>query len=394
MGFNFHELLSFQNLGSFVQLKKGYDESQIKAFYCNAQWQNGVSFECAFKNIRVSLNLEKWDSLVHLDCNGVDIEVKDTFTNYNKIDFVKSVSKTGFGELSFSNFSLLQLKCANRMLHWGVVKIIMSKQHNYGRIDDYDLSIMWLLKNKIKVNGPLFFSNRMISYKNDGRKKLPYPSFISCLLRSDHVTSVDTLLTIPSEVSGLDAKAVQKMHYAKDSKGNWYYDDNGVWYYDFTAMAEGTNPELVEKMKENMEKEDCNIENDVETEDGEETSDDDEDLDCDPENDDYLVGNQNHSSESPSEVLLGINDLKKYMSQKFDAQDLQFKEINKRFDAQDLQFKDINIRLDYLNASIQEMRESIQKWNDLGVSTDAFFASLCPDQDEIDGITNPTEPKA
>jgi len=37
MGFNFHELLSFQNLGSFVQLKKGYDESQIKAFYCNAQ---------------------------------------------------------------------------------------------------------------------------------------------------------------------------------------------------------------------------------------------------------------------------------------------------------------------------------------------------------------------
>jgi len=104
----------------------------------------------------------------------------------------------------------------------------MSKQHNYGRIDDYNLNIMWLLKNKIKVNSPLFFSNRMISYKNDSRKKLPYPSFISCLLRSDCVTSVDTLLTIPSEVSGLDAKVVQKMHYVKDSKGNWFYDDNGV----------------------------------------------------------------------------------------------------------------------------------------------------------------------
>jgi len=36
----------------------------------------------------------------------------------------------------------------------------------------------------------------------------------------------------------------------------------------------------------------------------------------------------------------------------------------------------------------------IQKWNDLGVSTDAFFASPCPDQDEIDGITIPTEPEA
>lgn len=107
------------------------------------------------------------------------------------------------------------------MLHLVVVKIITSKQHNHGRIDDYDLSIMWLLKNKIKVNWPLFFSNHMISYKNDSRKKLQYPSFISCLLRSDRLTSVDTLLTKPSEVSRLDAKAVQKMQYVKDSKENW-----------------------------------------------------------------------------------------------------------------------------------------------------------------------------
>jgi len=73
MGFDFPELLSFQNLGLFVGLKKGYDESQIKAFYGNAQRQYGVSFECAFKNVQVSLNLEKWDSRVQLDCNGVDI---------------------------------------------------------------------------------------------------------------------------------------------------------------------------------------------------------------------------------------------------------------------------------------------------------------------------------
>jgi len=202
MDFDFHEFLSFQNLCTFVGLKKGYDESQIKAFYCNAQRQDGVSFECAFKMFGYHSTPKKWDSLVQLDCNGVDIEFKDTFANYNKIDFVKSVSKTGFGELSFSNFSPLQLKHADMMLHWVVVKIIMSKQHNYGRIDDYDFNIMWLLKNKIKVNWPLFFSNPMISYKNDSRKKLPYPSFISCLLRSDCVTSVDTLLTIPSEVSG------------------------------------------------------------------------------------------------------------------------------------------------------------------------------------------------
>jgi len=234
----------------------------IKAFNCNAQRQDGVSFECAFKNVWVSFNPEKWDSLVGLDCSGVDLEVKDTFANYNKIDFVKSVSKTGFGELSFSNFIPLQLKCVDRLLHWVVVKIIMCKQHNYGKIDDLDLSVMWLLKNKIKVNWPLFLSNHMISYKNDRRKRLPYSSFISCLLRSDRVLNVDTLLTALSDCSGLDEKAVQKMHYVKDSKGNWYYDDKlspRTWYYDFITVPKGTDPELVEQMKENMEKEDHNL---------------------------------------------------------------------------------------------------------------------------------------
>lgn len=83
MGFDFHELLNFQNLGSFVELKKWYDESQIKAFYCNAQRQDNVSFQCAFKNVWASLNLEKWDYLVQLDCSGVEIEVKDTLANCN-----------------------------------------------------------------------------------------------------------------------------------------------------------------------------------------------------------------------------------------------------------------------------------------------------------------------
>jgi len=153
MGFEFHEFLKFQNLGTFVELKNAYDEFKIKAFYCYAQRQDNVSFECQFKNVQVSLNPEKWMSLVGLECSGVGLEVKYTFTKYDKNDFVKNVSKMGFGELCFSNFSPLQLKCANRLLHWVVVKIIMCKQHNYDIIDDYNLNIMWLLKNKIKVNG-------------------------------------------------------------------------------------------------------------------------------------------------------------------------------------------------------------------------------------------------
>jgi len=103
-----------------------FDEPQIKAFNCNAQRQDDVSFECAFKNVWLSLNPKKWDALVGLDCGCVDFEAKQTFANYNKVEFVKSVSKVDV-ELSFSNFIPLQLKCVDRLLDWVVVKIIMSK---------------------------------------------------------------------------------------------------------------------------------------------------------------------------------------------------------------------------------------------------------------------------
>jgi hypothetical protein len=36
MGLGFHELHGLKNLGTFVELKDDYDESQIKAFYYNA----------------------------------------------------------------------------------------------------------------------------------------------------------------------------------------------------------------------------------------------------------------------------------------------------------------------------------------------------------------------
>jgi len=90
----------------------------------------------------------------------------------------------------------------------------------------------------------------MISYKNDGRKRLLYPSFISDVLRADRVLSVGTLLTSPSDSSGLDQKVVQKMYYVKDSKANWYYDDKlypGTWYYDVVTVPDGTNLATIQK---------------------------------------------------------------------------------------------------------------------------------------------------
>jgi len=40
------------------------------------------------------------------------------------------------------------------------------------------------------------------------------------------------------------------------------------------------------------------------------------------------------------------------------------------------------------------MRESVKIWENLGCSTDAFFASPCPNQDTDVGTLNPNESNA
>jgi len=55
------------------------------------------------------------------------------------------------------------------------------------------------------------------------------------------------------------------------------------------------DPELVKQMKENMEKEDHNLENDADMKDAEEETSDDDDFDYDLDNDHSQDSNQNHS---------------------------------------------------------------------------------------------------
>lgn len=129
------------------------------------------------------------------------------------------------------------------------------------------------------------------------------------------------------------------MHFVKDSNGHWFYDDKlslGTWYHDFFTVPEGMHPTLVKQMKKNMEKEYQDLENDADMEDVEEETSDVEDFDCDPDNDeDVQDSNQNHPMVDLSEVLNGMKDLKRFMTQNFDAQDLQFQEVNRRFDTQE-----------------------------------------------------------
>jgi len=107
-------------------LKNSYDSSQFKAFYCVSERQaDHVSFICPFKNNVVSLTPVRWTSLTGLECEGADIESDNRFTDYDKIVFVQSISKSCIIPLDYSNFSAMKLKCNDRVLHWIIAKIIL-----------------------------------------------------------------------------------------------------------------------------------------------------------------------------------------------------------------------------------------------------------------------------
>jgi len=243
----------------------------------------------------------------------------------------------------------MQLKCDAQILHRIIAKIIICKQDNFGRIDNFDLQVMWLIKNKIKVNWPLFLCNKMISYKLDVSKNLPFPSFLGLVLSENRILTSNHLLTKPNPRSGLDNGAVNKMHYYQDSSDEWFYSDGDFWYYDDSVVPAKTERALVDEIRSNQNDEDVGLEGDVEMGEAE----DDSDFDYVPN---YEKGQQNVNSQGSdlSQVLASIGDLKSFMTQRFNDQDDRFAEINHRFDTQENQFN--------------SMKEQFHKWNtNLGI---------------------------
>jgi hypothetical protein len=64
---------------TFLSFKDTYEEQQVNAFYCNAERQDdGISLIYPFKGVVVSLTPSHLESIVGLDCDGVDMNASNT----------------------------------------------------------------------------------------------------------------------------------------------------------------------------------------------------------------------------------------------------------------------------------------------------------------------------
>jgi hypothetical protein len=147
----------------------------------------------------------------------------------------------------------------------------------------------------------------------------------------------------------LDARVFGKIHYYKDSSNNGYYDDRcGTWLYDHVIV-------LHEPMYRNILREKAELK--------EGTDQDMEDIGYEDEESDLEYEPPAHGG-SLDGVMHGMRNMELFMSQRFDAQDVQFKELKKRFDAHNVQFR--------------YMRAYIQRWENattVGLSPSQYFSS-------------------
>ncbi|CAI8610906.1 unnamed protein product [Vicia faba] len=107
-----------------------------------------------------------------------------------KIDLVKSTSKSVFGDqLDMANFNISRVKF--EILHWFIVKVLYRNPRNWGKVDDQDLYLIWILLNKICFNWFKFILQRVKNFRTSSNISLFFSSFIWIILELNDITSTD-----------------------------------------------------------------------------------------------------------------------------------------------------------------------------------------------------------
>ena len=55
-----------------------------------------------------------------------------------------------------------KIKIEHCLMHWTVVKVLHPMSGNYSRVGETDLSIVWLLINKVKVKWPCYIVKKKL----------------------------------------------------------------------------------------------------------------------------------------------------------------------------------------------------------------------------------------
>jgi hypothetical protein len=107
-----------------------------------------------------------------------------------------------------------KLKAGERILQWIVSRILRPKKGGLSRVEQAEVHLIYILKNKKKINWPYYIASRIFSLRDSGRgTALAYGSFIQEVLTAANVNHPSFPYTSISSDKEFSTKTMSMMGY-------------------------------------------------------------------------------------------------------------------------------------------------------------------------------------
>lgn len=188
------ERINFQGIDFFLDRTTKYNEDFVKLFYTGVDGKfEGYKFACNIGNRVIEVNDDVWKSLFEISplSSPTDLKIIDIVfsLDYEFRNALNSMLKRPFSanviesNLLPTNETTGLLKPVDRILHWVVTHILRPKKGGYSIVGKDEVHLVYVLKNKLKVNWPHYVASRIFALKESGRgTTICYPSFIQSIL--------------------------------------------------------------------------------------------------------------------------------------------------------------------------------------------------------------------
>ena len=237
-GFQFPELFKAQNLVDIIVNSSNYYPDLVKVFYCNLEIRNGVIYS-EVKKKKIVIDDDVFEEITGLKNEGEKVisGQKCPFDGYNKMEFYNSMCRYSFEEYKQKKRKLVSKKSLDvlgagplfpedRLLHFFLNWIVIPKGSNHAQCSDFELQLMYGIKNNFQINWPFVIKNLMLKCQAQG--DLAYAILISTIINHFGIdTSEENMIrtTIFDQRIGIPALAKLDIVYDEDDKMYKHKDD-------------------------------------------------------------------------------------------------------------------------------------------------------------------------
>jgi hypothetical protein len=219
-------LLQHQGFLNFLECNSQYSEDLVRVFYSGLHENfRGHKLSSKVGSAKVSVKSNFWNRYFDLSVDDAGNPLPEV-TDSHHIDGYEF--KTALNDMleepypdEFVQSDLFprtvtagKLGAGERILHWIVSRILRPKKGGLSRVEQPEVHLLYILKNKIKINWPYYIASRMYGLRDSGRgTALTYGSFIQEVLTSANVSHPSFALKSISPDKEFSTKTMSMMGY-------------------------------------------------------------------------------------------------------------------------------------------------------------------------------------